>query len=263
MEARLMSKRFTRRRVVAALLAGVPAGAALAAADGLLWEPTWLKVRALKLAERPRHRLVHFTDLHYKGDRGYLQRVVTAINAVAPEFVCFTGDLIEDVEHLPGALELLEQIKAPLYGVPGNHDYWSHADFTAIGRAFARTGGAWLVNQDAAAAGGQVRLHGVAQVHHSNPQPQPGALNILLIHYPLWAESFPGRRFDLALAGHTHGGQVRLPLFGALILPFDSGHYDLGLFETPAGPLYVSSGIGTFYAAARFNCRPEIVVIEI
>jgi predicted MPP superfamily phosphohydrolase len=263
MEARPWNRRFTRRRVIAALLAGVPAAGAVIAADGLLLEPTWLKVRALKLAVRPRHRFVHFTDLHYKGDRAYLQKVVDKINAAAPEFVCFTGDLIEDAEHLPAALELLQRIKSPLYGVPGNHDYWAHVDFAVIHRAFARTGGAWLVNQDAVAAGGTARIFGVAQLSHANIQPQAGAQNILLIHYPLWVESFPGRRFDAVLAGHTHGGQVRVPFFGPPIVPLDSGPYDLGLFQTPAGPLYVSSGVGTFYAAARFNCRPEIVVVEI
>jgi uncharacterized protein len=263
MEARTKLGRFKRRRFIAALLAGVPAAGAVVVADGLLLEPTWLKVRRLKLADRPRHRFVHFTDLHYKGDRAYLQKVVDKINAAAPEFVCFTGDLIEDAEYLPVTLELLQKIKSPLYGVPGNHDYWAHADFAVIARAFARTGGAWLVNQDAGAAGGSVRIFGVAQLSHAAIQAQANVQNILLIHYPLWVESFPNRRFDVVLAGHTHGGQVRVPFFGPLILPLDSGRYDLGLFQTPAGPLYVSSGIGTFYASARFNCRPEIVVVEI
>jgi len=263
MQAPVKPRRFPRRRLIAALVAGVPAaGAAAIAADGLWLEPDWLKVQSLKLAARPRHRFVHFTDLHYKGDRAYLQKVVDAINAVAPEFVCFTGDIIEENEHLPAALELLQKIKSPLYGIPGNHDYWSHADFGDIAKAFARTGGAWLVNQDVAAAGGQVRIFGVAQLSHASIQPQAGAQNILLIHYPLWIESFPKLRFDVVLAGHTHGGQVRVPFYGSLILPFDSGHYDLGLFQTPSGPFYVSSGIGTFYASARFNCRPEIVVVE-
>jgi predicted MPP superfamily phosphohydrolase len=263
MKAQPVPSRFKRRRWLAALLAGLPAAGLASAADGLLLEPTWLKVRALKLAARPRHRLVHFTDLHYKGDRAYLQKVVDAVNATSPEFVCFTGDIIEDAVHLPVALELLQKIKSPLYGIPGNHDYWSHADFDVIHRAFARTGGAWLVNQEVAAAGGSVRIFGVAQLSHAAIQPHAGTQNLLLIHYPLWVESFAGRRFDAVLAGHTHGGQVRLPFFGPLILPFDTGRYDLGLFQTPSGPLYVSSGIGTFYASARFNCRPEIVVVEI
>jgi len=69
-------------------------------------------------------------------------------------------------------------------------------------------------------------------------------------------------KLDLILAGHSHGGQVRLPFYGPLILPFGVGAYDLGLFQTSAGPLYVNAGIGYFYANVRFNCRPEITVFE-
>jgi uncharacterized protein len=65
------------------------------------------------------------------------------------------------------------------------------------------------------------------------------------------------------LAGHSHGGQVRLPGIGPLIVPFQVGRYDLGLFQTKAGPLYVSSGIGWFMWKLRFNCRPEIAVFEV
>ena len=93
--------------------------------------------------------------------------------------------------------------------------------------------------------------------------PSKNVFNLLLVHYPSWADVFAEQRFDLILAGHTHGGQVRLPFIGPLILPFDSGTYDLGLFQTGSGPLYVSSGVGNFYADVRFNCRPEIVVFEI
>jgi predicted MPP superfamily phosphohydrolase len=244
-------------------LAAFPLGGAAAVADAMWLEPHWLKVRRLQLSESPRCRFVHFTDIHFKGDRAYLEKVVGKINALAPEFACFTGDLIEEAQHLPGALEILGKIKAPLYGIPGNHDYWSGADFATIRTAFARTGGAWLENQEVSAAGGRVQIHGVAQLRHGPVQPRPGAVNLLLIHYPLWVEAFADRRFDAVLAGHTHGGQVRIPLVGALILPFDSGHYDFGLFPTPTGPLHVSSGVGYFHTSARFNCRPEIVVVEV
>jgi len=61
----------------------------------------------------------------------------------------------------------------------------------------------------------------------------------------------------------SHGGQVRIPFYGPLMLPFGVNQYDLGLFQTPSGPLYVNAGIGYFHLNVRFNCRPEITVFEI
>ena len=84
----------------------------------------------------------------------------------------------------------------------------------------------------------------------------------MLIHYPEGADKLGKTKLDLILAGHSHGGQVRLPFYGPLILPFGVGTYDLGLFQTPAGPLYVNAGIGYFYVNVRFNCGPEITVFE-
>jgi predicted MPP superfamily phosphohydrolase len=84
-----------------------------------------------------------------------------------------------------------------------------------------------------------------------------------MLHYPAWAKRMGSARFDLLLAGHSHGGQVRLPGIGAVLLPFGVDEYDLGWFKTPAGPLYVNPGIGWFPVPIRFNCRPEITVFEI
>ena len=75
--------------------------------------------------------------------------------------------------------------------------------------------------------------------------------------------NLPAESFDLILAGHSHGGQVRLPVFGPLLVPFGVEGYDAGLYDTPAGPLYVNVGIGTFMLPVRFWCRPELAVIEL
>ena len=76
-------------------------------------------------------------------------------------------------------------------------------------------------------------------------------------------EKLAGKAYDLVLPGHSHGGQVRLPFYGPVIVPFGVGRYDLGLYRTDSGPLYVNSGIGWYPIPVRFNCRPEITVIEI
>lgn len=252
--------KINRRRFLRALLYGAPA---LAVGDALWVEPAWFKVRHLRLREKPSHRFVHFTDLHHKGERAFLLSVVKTINALSPEFVCFSGDIVEDTKFLDEALELLRGIKSPLYGVPGNHDYWSGADFNVVAPAFAATGGKWLMDESILAADGKVNIAGATCLKTPALSLSDSAKNVVLIHYPEWIEKIAAYKFDIALAGHSHGGQVRVPFYGPLVVPFGVGRYDLGLFRTVAGPLYVGAGLGWFYLNVRFNCRPEITVIEI
>lgn len=255
------ARRITRRRFMRLALYGIPVSLV---AEAAFLEPNWIKVRKLNLAKaKPTHRIVHFTDLHHKGDREFLQSAINKINAQAPDLVCFTGDLIEDAEFLPEALALLQTIKAPLYGVPGNHDYWANADFKLIAAAFAKTGGRWLLDESVSAAADKIAIAGLTC---KKPLPlvlSPTQKNIVLFHYPEWVDRLSAHRFDLALAGHSHGGQVRLPFYGPLVIPWGVGRYDLGRFMTKSGPLYVGAGLGWFYLNLRFNCRPEITVIEI
>lgn len=257
-----MAKPIDRRRFLRRLaLYGTPL---VVLGDAGWIEPHWLKVNQLRFTEvSPVARFVHFTDLHHKGDRKWLASIVDRIKALKPEFVCFTGDLIEDQKHLSEALELLKGLDVPLFGVPGNHDYWSRADFKEIARAFAVTGGAWLMDESASAPGGKVRIHGLTCETCRVIAPEAGVKNLLLAHYPEWCEKVAPHRYDLMLAGHSHGGQVRIPFYGAVIVPYGVGKYELGHFDTPAGPLYVGSGIGYFYLNFRFRCRPEITLVEI
>jgi hypothetical protein len=251
--------KLNRRKFLRWMLYGTPVACA---ADTFMIEPTWVRITRRRFsAPGPTTRFVHFTDLHFKGDESYLRGVVEKINALSPEFACFTGDIVEDSAHLPKALEILSGIKCPLYGVPGNHDHWSNADFPTIKRGFERTGGGWLVNEDVALAKQKIQLVGIDALPLSIP-PNPNHSSILLTHYPVWADRVDPHRFSLIVAGHSHGGQVRLPLFGALIVPFNVARYELGMFKTKAGPLYVNAGIGTFYLRVRFLCRPEITVFE-
>ena len=260
---RMRISKVSRRRFIVAALTLSPCAVV---ADAVWLEPTWLKVKRLHLTkDKPAHRFVHFTDVYHKGDRGYLQSVVNQINALAPDFVCFTGDLIEEQRFLTEALEILSGIKAPMFGVPGNHDYWSKASFTPIEKCFSATGGAWLRDEARLIFDGKINIIG-ATCSHANQALSPlnsAAKNILLIHYPAWAKKLGDQKFDLLLAGHSHGGQVRIPFYGPIFVPFAVDEYDMGLFQTKAGPLYVNPGIGWFPVPIRFRCRPEITVIEI
>jgi hypothetical protein len=254
--------KMSRRRF---LLLAALASPAVVYGDAKWLEPHWVKVRSIKLTrETPSHRIVHITDIHHKGDRTYLESVVRKVNALSPDAVCFTGDLIEHHRFVPEALTILKGIKSPIYGVPGNHDYWGGANFSHIRTAFNCTGGAWLMDSQAITADGKIQIIG-ATCLSGTPHaviPKPGMKNIFLLHYPLLAEKLKNT-YDLLLAGHSHGGQVRIPFYGALILPYWVGRYDLGMFHVPAGPLYVNPGIGWLGTPTRFNCRPEITAFEI
>jgi hypothetical protein len=254
-------RKVSRRRWILGALFATPL---LIGLDAVALEPKWIRRRTLRLAEHPSHRVVHFTDLHHKGDRDYLARVVDIINGFKPDFVCFTGDLIEEGEFLEDALKMLGGIRAPLYGVPGNHDYWSQAPFQDIEHRFALSGGAWLLDQTVLTKDGRFTITGAANLKFrlQAPRPQPGTKHLLLMHYPAWVKKLH-QPFDLILAGHSHGGQFRLPFYGALVVPFGVDEFEVGLFRTPAGPLYVNPGLGWYPVPVRFNCRPEITLFEI
>ncbi|OGH60562.1 MAG: hypothetical protein A3G34_10540 [Candidatus Lindowbacteria bacterium RIFCSPLOWO2_12_FULL_62_27] len=250
---------------------GVYSTIAVATAYPILIESEWIDVKEIKLSDANRERtIIHITDLHYKGDGSYLECVVRKINAISPKFVCFTGDTVEDAHYLNEALDFMTKIKCPIYGVPGNHDHWSNAPFNVMKAAFGRTGGDWLVNERVRIPEENIEIIGIdgfSQDYFTKNRfdETDGAKRILLVHYPKMADelSYLKQKFDLILAGHSHGGQVRVPFLGPLILPPGVGNYDKGLFHTPAGPLYVNPGIGTYAFPVRFNCRPEITVIRL
>jgi uncharacterized protein len=252
-----------RRRFLAGAILASPL---LAFANARWLEPEWIKTRRVSVRNgKATHRVVHVTDIHHKGDRAYLKSMVKKVNALSPDFICFTGDLIEETKHLTEALSILSGFQSPVYGVAGNHDYWSRAPFEAISNCFAATGGAWLLDEQRVTADGKFNLLGATC--RSSAQPpmpsNPTTQNIFLMHYPAWVDKLGGSTFDLLLAGHSHGGQVRIPFYGAIWVPFGVGPYVMGLFKTNSGPLYVNPGIGWFPVAIRFNCRPEITVFDL
>ena len=251
----------SRRQFLSLGLAALPA---VAAADARLVETKRLRVTQLNTAGATKKcRFVHFSDLHYRGDAGYAVDVIEAINGCAPDFVCFTGDLIEDKTFLAEALSFIRQIKAPVYGSPGNHDYWSGASFPECQRAFAATGGEWLVDRSIVLPDRDLELVGMGRIGIHAFKPARATQRILLLHYPAMADRL-GQRFDLILSGHSHGGQIRLPLYGPVLKPDGVGPYDLGHFEAAGGPLYVNAGIGTLSSVPfRWNCPPEVTVVTI
>jgi uncharacterized protein len=253
-------RRLSRRQFIGLGLAALPAAAGI---DGRFAEPTWLRVTHLDLRPNPTCRFVQISDLHYKGDADYTDKVVGQINGLDPDFVCFTGDLVEKARYVPAALDFIRQINRPVYGCPGNWDYGSGANFIDYYKAFNATGGGWLVDRSMLLRKHDLEVIGMGlRGIHALGRRRAGR-QLLLIHYPTQADRLDGRRYDLILAGHSHGGQVRLPFYGALVLPYGVGRYQQGRYNSLGGPLYVNAGIGTYMFPVRFNCRPEITVVRL
>src|SRR3954451_7337739 len=138
-----MSK-ITRRKFLGLSALALPA----TLGTGSALETTMLRVT--KLRHGPGGcRFVHFSDFHYKGDAEYAADVVRTINQLAPDFVCFTGDLVEEARFAPEAFDFIRQIKSPVYGTPGNHDFQSGVAPSSFVDAFSATGGAWLADGSA------------------------------------------------------------------------------------------------------------------
>ena len=248
----------TRRQLLAGIFGGC---AALLATDALIEpfmiEQTFLDKSDLSLGKR----IIHFSDFHFKGGLEHGRKIVELINSRNPDWVFFTGDLLElgSRRYLEQALGLLQELHAPCYSVLGNHDPSDSKALELYDRALAATGGRLLHNERLDM--GSFVLHGVSS---ANPLPEKEAKKkILLCHYPTVANMELEQKYDLILCGHSHGGQVRLPFFGALIVPRGVGGFVQGYYRAPAGDLYVNRGVGEFLIPVRLFCRPEITEIVV
>ena len=207
-----------------------------------------------------------------------IDAVVAAINRAKPDAVVLLGDY---VTHgvvggsfiAPENLALrLAGLTAPLgiYGVLGNHDWWlggprvrramASAGIAMIDQAAVRIdrpGGAfWLVGIDDFWKGAPDIGAALAKV--ADPAPV-----ILATHNPDLFPDVP-RRVALALAGHTHGGQVNLPLLGRLVVPSGFGaRYAAGHVVEGGRNFYITTGLGTSILPVRFRVPPEIVLLTI
>ena len=251
-------------------------------------EPAWLHVHHLSL-HLPRFapafsglRLVQISDIHMGGwmNRERLDKVVQSILSEAPDVIAITGDYLlghgwdEAREHaldeLAEALKPLVEI-APTLTVMGNHDYWT--DPRKIRHKLKETGIIELSNSVYSIQRGEAVFHicGLDDVYERRDRlddlisllPATGAA-ILLCHEPDFADtSAETGRFDLQISGHTHGGQVVLPLVGPIHTPKHGHKYPLGLYQVGNMMQYTNRGVGMARIPVRFNCRPEVTVFSL
>lgn len=224
------------------------------------------------------YRVVQIGDLHLDDwtRPSHLERVARMVNAERPDLVVVTGDFASySAERLDTGrlVRALGRLSAPdgALAILGNHDYLT--DVALIRRSIRQAGLGELINETVTLRRGEAALHvsGLDDVMEGRSRldvvlgnlPEDGAA-ILLAHEPDFADvSSATGRFDLQLSGHSHGGQVRIPLLGRAALPPFSQRYTRGLHTVGGMLLYVNRGLGTVHARLRFGCRPEITALTL
>lgn len=230
------------------------------------------------------YTIAQISDIHIEEytEPYFLERIVGHVNALRPDLALLTGDFVTRgiysefrARHAAyRCAEIVSTLNAPLrYACLGNHDVTVSAPLVI--EALGANGTPVLVNQHIAIERGGERLWlaGVDDPATSHPDlnlaipDAPNAPVILMAHEPDYADTvvqhprFPS--VDLMLAGHTHGGQIRLPFIGALVLPPLGEKYVEGYFRFRQMQLYVNRGIGTVGVPFRLNCPPEITLLTL
>ncbi len=204
----------------------------------------------------------------------YIEHVVAMTNDLKPDIVALAGDYVDSDDcYIAPAIEQLGKLKSMMgrFAVRGNHD---NRDFQRLSRAAladarmtdVNNKGAWIER-----GGARLRICGVGDLW-TDRQDLVAALGdateddavLLLSHNPDFVETIRDRRVGLVLSGHTHGGQIILPAYGAPIVPSRYGQkYLQGLVQGPRCPVFVTRGAGTIGPPVRFLCRPEVVLITL
>ena len=244
-------------------------------------------------------RILHVSDTHFPSDGESVERFLVAVDRAEFDFVAATGDYVETAAGWDAAVEALSALpeRAPTYAVLGAHDHlppvrtareWlsamrertagrrrmiSAAPFRSrLGEAGLHVlGNEWreieINGEPVRIAGAGDASAGMARLADALP-PADGVFTILLTHAPdaVLDHADAGRQVPpLALAGHTHGGQIAIPGYGA---PFRHSRLatrskPAGVFDVADGKVVVSRGFGTAIIPLRLQARPEICVVEL
>ncbi len=292
-EDHLPGQRLSRRALIMGGGRAIVGGAAAAGAWGFFAEARWFEVTRRQIPirglapELDGLRIVQLSDIHHGTwmSARWVQQIVDVSNSLSPDVVALTGDYVyRGSEYAAPVARLLAGLSPRIgtVGVMGNHDWWDGG--IACREAFSREriplidNGRRFITTDkrlVADATEGLCLAGVGDLWEDkcNYRSALGGISggmprILLSHNPDVAEEPEflrgGYRVDLMLAGHTHGGQIRLPGFGAPVTNSRFGQkYAKDLVEGPICPVFISRGLGMTVMPVRFGVRPEIAVIEL
>lgn len=282
-----MARRLNRRQFTLGGLA-VLGGAGFGYGFGV--EPRWPEVRTVSVTlARPLPapvRILHLSDFHRSSfvSLSLLEEAIRLGLGHAPDLVCLTGDFVTsgDPEGLDGYVEVLRLLpsRAPTLAVLGNHDggNWSRAHggeatVQRVSELLESAGIEVLHNRSSIleTEGGPFRLVGAGDLWSGEcdsvaafegPSQVTAAATILLAHNPDTKDLTTDLDWDLMLSGHTHGGQVVVPLLGPPLVPVRDRRYTAGLNLWQGRPIYTTRGVGSVYGL-RLNCRPEVTVLNV
>lgn len=215
-------------------------------------------------------KIAHLTDLHIKSFGKREQLTLELVSAEKPDAIVITGDSVTSNGNYEAIGEFLKQLKAPLgvWLVPGNWDnalpppdiakFYTEAQINFLNNAHG------LITPDIAVIGVDEYYTGNADIEAAMKGVPENAFKLGVFHAPKYFD-LAGERFDVVLAGHTHGGQVRLPFLPPLWLPPGSRPYVEGwyLHSNLRTRMYVSRGIGNSFFNVRFFCRPELAILTL
>lgn len=222
-------------------------------------------------------RIVHLTDLHfgYLVPLSFIRSVIARANRIERDLTLCTGDYVHEKEgtaQIDAVWPVLSELQAPcgVFSVLGNHDHWADQERS---RGWLRKSGQDLSHGVVAVSRGGDKLWfaGAGDLWEDHREldrllrgiPEPDC-RIVLAHNPDTADTEFTSRVDLMVCGHTHGGQVKIPFLGTPVLPVRNKAYAHGLTASRKGfPIFISRGIGWAILPIRFNCPPEIAVLEL
>jgi uncharacterized protein len=279
----------TRRKFFSRFLTGASAIAAIGGADALFLEPKTLvaervQVQLKRLPEEFHgFRIAQISDVHfgpYMGKSG-LERAVQLAQSFRPDLLVLTGDFVSHplgepnglrgARHADPCADVLSTVRGvPVLAILGNHDHMNSARI--VEGALNDRGITVLRNRALPLERGNRRiwisgvddaLFGAADLGKALSGVSPSETTILLAHEPDFADSVTRFPVDLQLSGHSHGGQVRLPGIGALVLPRMAEKYPVGLNRVGALQVYTNRGLGVINPPVRFNCPPEVTFVTL
>ncbi len=281
---KINSKRFGK--ILLAQLAGI--ALLLVIFDAMLWEPEIWEInhRTLQMEHwHPEHnglRVAVVSDIHLANTPEAAERmraIIAETNAEQPDLILLLGDYLggkgdwQRKNATPRQIaELFRDFKAKygVYAVLGNHDWW--LDGPGMTRALQEAGIHVLENEAHSLFINQKPLNIIglpdagtrSRLFNPDVLPDSSIPSIVMAHDPDSFRDHPELPYELMLCGHTHGGQVQLPLMGAAVAssPLLS-IYTEGLYTRNGRKLFVTRGIGTSLAKVRFLCLPEVVILTL